>query len=134
MWETKLVPSCSFTFVVTFITGPPRILVLKVTNFHCSFGKYPENSRFRISSLHNKIGDTFLDCKLFTADFSLNFVPFCLKFSVSLNSRQRNSEISGNSQLEFRVARIPGIPNFPVALNQMCNSVLEQFELQLCRS
>jgi len=74
MRETNLVSimldsDFSITFVVTFISGPPRIPVLKATNSRSSLGKNPENSRLELVA--NKIDDTLLDYRLFvTADLA----------------------------------------------------------------
>jgi len=64
--------SCRFTFDVTFIIGPTRIPVLKVTNFRCSFGKIPKIPVLELVA--NKTGDTFVDHRLFYSWFSLHFV------------------------------------------------------------
>jgi len=61
MRQTKWIPS--FTFVVTFITGPPRIPVLKMTNFRCSFEKIPKIPVLELGA--NKISDIFLDYRVY---------------------------------------------------------------------
>jgi len=67
--QNLIVISYKCTFVVTFIAGPLRIPVLKVTNFRSAFGKIPKIPVLELVA--NKIGDTFLDYRLFvTADLA----------------------------------------------------------------
>jgi len=68
-------PSCSFTFILNFIAGPSRTPVLKVTNFRSSFGQLPKIPILELVA--NKIGDTFLDYRV----FQLIWFKFCDLFA-----------------------------------------------------
>jgi len=57
--SNSIVIAFKFTFVVTFIAGTPRILVLKVTYFRSAIGKIPKIPILEL--VDNKIGDTSLD-------------------------------------------------------------------------
>ena len=67
MRETKLTLLVAL-YLYYRLTGPLRIPVLKVTNFRCSFGKIPKIPVLEL--VVNKIGDTFLHCRLFVADLA----------------------------------------------------------------
>jgi len=53
MREPSWFSSCSFTFAVTFLAGPPRIPIMKVTYFCSYFGKIPKIPVLELVGLAN---------------------------------------------------------------------------------